>query len=181
MRAELRLSPAHPAQPRAIWAVRLVAQQGRGSSQIAGLRQSGSLKLLFPRPAGPALEGVLLKTAGGLTGGDRMQVDVTAEAAAHVILSSQSAERAYRAVKSTCAIVGVRLTAGAGARVDWLPQETILFDGAALTRSLIVDLDPTAPALLVEPVIFGRKAMAEVKRNGPRSSPATSAWMALPR
>lgn len=165
MLAELRMTPSDAAQPRAIGAVRLVARQGENSSQIAGLRQSGSLKLLFPRPNGAALDAVILNTAGGLTGGDKMQVDVTAEPAAHVTLSSQAAERAYRAVGSTCATVDVRLTVGAGARIDWLPQETILYDGAALTRTVRVDLHPTARALLVEPVIFGRKAMGEIVRD----------------
>ena len=160
--AELRLTPVDAAQPRAIGALRLTASHARGASQIAGLRQSGSLKLLFPRPVGVALEAVILNTAGGLTGGDRMQIEVTAEPAAHVILSSQAAERAYRALGRSCAEVAVRLQAGAGARLDWLPQETILFEGAALARTLQLDLHPTARALLVEPVIFGRKAMGEV-------------------
>ena len=162
MRAELHLTPADAAQPRAIGALRLTASHARGASQIAGLRQSGSLKLLFPRPVGVALEAVILNTAGGLTGGDRMQVEVTAEPAAHVILSTQAAERAYRALGRSCAEVAVRLQAGAGARLDWLPQETILYDGAALARTLQLDLHPTARALLVEPVFFGRKAMGEV-------------------
>ena len=47
----------------------------------------------------------------------------------------------------------------------WLPQETILYDGARLSRRLDVALDGDARLLLVEPVIFGRAAMGEVPRD----------------
>ena len=152
--------------PRAIGALRLLVSYQRASSQIRTLRQSGSLKALFPRPSGPALDVVLLNTAGGLTGGDRMDIDIATEAGAQVILSSQAAERAYRALGQSRAEVTLRLQAGAGARIDWLPQETILYDGSALVRTLQADLAPTARMLLVEPVIFGRTAMGEVVETG---------------
>lgn len=164
--AALTLTPAGAAPPRAIGNLRLAVSHDRGCSQIRTLRQSGSLKALFPRPSGPALDAVFLNTAGGLTGGDRMQIAVEAAAGAHVILSSQAAERAYRALGPTRAEVSVALTAGPGARIDWLPQETILYDGSALTRSLQADLAADARLLVVEPLIFGRLAMGEVVRFG---------------
>ena len=164
--AALTLTRPDAPPPRAIGGLRLCVSHARASSQIRTLRQSGSLKALFPRPSGPALEAVFLNTAGGLTGGDRMQIEVEAEAGAHVILSSQAAERAYRALGQSRAEVTLRLLAGAGARIDWLPQETILYDGSALIRTLQADLAPTARVLLVEPVIFGRAAMGEVVKIG---------------
>ncbi len=164
--AALTRTRADAPPPRAIGALRLSVSHERASSQIRALRQSGSLKALFPRPIGPALEVVLLNTAGGLTGGDRMQTEVEAEPGAQVILSSQAAERAYRALGHSRAEVTLRLQAGAGARIDWLPQETILYDGSALARTLQADLAPTARMLLVEPVIFGRTAMGEVVKTG---------------
>jgi urease accessory protein len=157
---------AHAAPPRAVGGLHLSVSFDRGRSNIRNLRQSGSLKALFPRPDGPALPAVMLNTAGGLTGGDRMQVSVAVEPDAHVILSSQAAERAYRAKGQSRAEVTVALRAGPRARIDWLPQETILFDGAALDRRLLADLAPDAKLLLVEPLIFGRVAMGEVVRHG---------------
>ena len=159
-------TPANAAPPRAIGALRLVVSQGRGASHIKTLRQSGSLKLLFPRPADAALEAVVLNTAGGLTGGDRMRVAAQVEAGAHLILSSQAAERAYRAVGQSQAEVAMDLVVGPGARIDWLPQETILYDGAALARNVQADLAEESRLLLVEPVIFGRAAMGEIVRSG---------------
>ncbi|NCO87192.1 MAG: urease accessory protein UreD [Rhodobacterales bacterium] len=148
--------------PRAQGALRLVARAARGGSVIDTLRTSGSLKALFPRAPGAALQAVFLNTAGGLTGGDRMEVDVAAEAGAHLVVASQAAERAYRAQPGSHAEVTVALRVAAGARIDWLPQETILFEGAALRRRLRVDLAPGGRVLLCEPVIFGRAAMGEV-------------------
>lgn len=149
------------AQPRAVGELRLSVVQVDGASRIANLRQQGSLKMLFPQARGPALDAVFLNTAGGLTGGDRMRLLAEAGPASHLVLSSQAAERGYRARGDTIARVRVNLSVGAGGRVDWLPQETILYDGAALDRRLTVDLAPDARALIVEPVIMGRVAMGE--------------------
>lgn len=46
--------------------------------------------------------------------------------------------------------------------MHWLPQETILFDGSALTRRLRVDLAPGGRLLLCEPLVFGRASMGEI-------------------
>ncbi|MCX7300177.1 MAG: urease accessory protein UreD [Rhodobacterales bacterium] len=135
-----------------------------GATRISGLRQQGSLKALFPHGAGPALEAVFLNTAGGLTGGDRMRIAAEVGPGARVVISSQAAERAYRARGPVPARVQVTLDVAAGGRVDWLPQETILFDGAALERRLVVDLGTGARALIVESAILGREAMGETVR-----------------
>ncbi|WP_296423316.1 urease accessory protein UreD [Yoonia sp.] len=145
--------------------MRLVAKRRGVASVIADLRQQGSLKALFPRAQGDALDVVFLNTAGGLTGGDRMRIDLVARAGVSVHVSSQAAERAYRAHPGQVARVDVGLEVAAGARVHWLPQETILFEGAALDRRLSVQLVGDATALIVEPVIFGRAAMGEVVRD----------------
>lgn len=128
---------------------------------ISNLRQEGSLKALFPKVRGRALQAVFLNTAGGLTGGDHMRIAATAQKDAHIVLSSQAAERAYRAQPNQVARAEVTFWLEAGARIDWLPQETILFDHAALDRRLSVHLDANATALIVEPIIFGRVAMGE--------------------
>lgn len=143
-------------------AARVAAGRRSGADRLLRLRQEGSLKVLLPHagPGGP-VEAVLLNTAGGLTGGDRLSLVAEAEERARLRLSTQAAERAYRS-DGGWAEVEARLAAGAGARVEWLPQETILYEGAALRRRLSVDLAVDARALLVEPVILGRRAMGEV-------------------
>ncbi|GMG84148.1 urease accessory protein UreD [Paralimibaculum aggregatum] len=152
------------AQPRAIGAVRLgVAAEG-GATRLARLRHEGSAKGFFPGtppPPGAPLEAVLLNTAGGITGGDRFAVTAEAGPGAWLSLTTQAAERAYRAQPGETGRLEVALAAGPGARIDWLPQETILFDGSSLARRLVVDLGAGASLLAVEPLVFGRVAMGE--------------------
>jgi urease accessory protein len=154
------LSEGHGAQ-RARGFAMVSAERRDGAVRLAGLRQEGSLKVLLPayRP-GEAVEAVLLNTAGGLTGGDRLRVAATAGLEARLVLSTQAAERAYRSAGGM-AEVEVALTVGPGGRLDWLPQETILYDGVALDRQLTLDLAPGGRALLLEPMILGRRAMGE--------------------
>ncbi|PYE84088.1 urease accessory protein UreD [Pseudoroseicyclus aestuarii] len=161
---EVQTPAPGPAQPRAVGAARIAVRQAGGISRLADLRQEGSLKLLLPRRSGAAVEAVLLYTAGGLTGGDAMEVAALAEAEAQLVLTTQAAERAYRARPGPPARVRAHLTASEGARLHWLPQETLLYDGASLDRRLEVDLAAGASALLCEPLILGRTAMGEVVR-----------------
>ncbi len=144
--------------------MRLLAKRRGDETVIGDLRQEGSLKALFPKVRGNALDAVFLNTAGGLTGGDRMTIAAEVAADAHLVMSSQAAERGYRAQPDEVAQVDLRLRAAAGGRIDWLPQETILFDQAAISRRMHVELTGDATALLVEPVILGRRAMGETVR-----------------
>jgi urease accessory protein len=80
-------------------------------------------------------------------------------------MTTQACEKVYRA-RDGQAVVSVELEAGPGGRIDWLPQETILFDGAALSRTLEADLAADAALLIVEAVVLGRTAMGETVRRG---------------
>ena len=106
----------------------------------------------------------MINTSGGLTGGDRFEVQATAQEDSHLILTTQAAERAYRSPSGT-ARVRTDLTVKRKAVFHWLPQEFILFDGAAVERQLTVDISPGAECVLVEPLIFGRRAMGETLTN----------------
>lgn len=160
--------PEAGAQPRAIGAVRLSTKpgpQGRATASVLdGLRVSGSLKLLFPRPSGVPLDAVLVNTAGGVTGGDRFSTEAHVGPGTSLSLTTQAAERAYRARGGVPGRVTTRITVAENANASWLPQETILFDGADLKRSLSVELAETARFLMVEPLVFGRAAMGEELR-----------------
>jgi urease accessory protein len=94
-----------------------------------------------------------------------MRFDVVAAPGAHITLSSQAAERGYRAHPGQIARSEVRLQVAGGGRIDWIPQETILFESAAIDRQMHAHLAGDATALIVEPIIFGRPAMGEDVRN----------------
>ena len=131
------------------------------NDNLGQLYQRGAAKALLPRTPGPAIEAVLVNTAGGITGGDnyRYQCD---SAASQVVLTTQAAERAYQSSTFDIASMDVRLTATKGAKLHWLPQETILFDGSRLARRIEVDLDETSECLILESLVFGRHAMGEM-------------------
>lgn len=131
-----------------------------GAVRLDALRQAGSGKAFLPRVHGPEPEIVFLNTAGGLTGGDRLSYHVSVGTGARALATTQTAERAYRAGEGA-AELDVSLDIEAGARLDWLPQETILFDGAALQRQTEVSLAGDAVVLMSEMVVLGRAAMGE--------------------
>lgn len=128
---------------------------------LDGLQQSGSFKCLFPRARGAALDAVLLNTAGGVTGGDQFTFSGHAATGTKLTVTTQACERAYKAQPDQTGRIRNRLSIASGARVNWLPQETILFNGSALDRCLKIDLAKDASLLMVEPLIFGRAAMGE--------------------
>jgi len=122
------------------------------------------LKLLFPHNPSEGLDAVLLNTAGGITGGDRFGIDVTVAAGTALTMTTQAAERAYRAQGAEVGQLVTRIQVKENARFNWLPQETILFEGSALARQLDIILETGARALVAEPLVIGRHAMGESLR-----------------
>ena len=131
-----------------------------GRTVVDRLHQYANAKIRMPRLHGPALEAVLINTAGGLTGGDHLAWSFAAAAGTRLVVTTQAAERIYRSAGGP-AVQHTSLSLGAGARADWLPQETILFEESALHRSLDADLSEGASLLAAETLVFGRKAMGE--------------------
>lgn len=153
-------------QPRARGEIRARFDRPAATQRLASLRQAGSSRALFPRTPSRSLQMVLTNTSGGVTGGDRFRTDVAVCDGATVTVTTQAAERAYRAQPGQVGRVTTTLRVDAGSCLNWLPQETILFDGCAFVRRLTLDVVPGASALLVEPLIFGRSAMGEAVKQG---------------
>ena len=140
-----------------------VSFKRRGAATVLdGLRQDGCLKARFPRTEAPDWPGaVTLNSAGGIAGGDRLTTRMSAGPGTAATIASQAAERVYRALPGLVSEVSTRLTVAPGAALEWLPQETILFDRCALRRRLEIDLAADAWFLGVESLVFGRAAMDE--------------------
>jgi len=165
-RSEPLLSAGLPPMQRTEGTARVAFKRTATGTRLARLHQGGAYKVRLPRgAAGAPPEAVLINTAGGLTGGDRMSAEVTAGGGCRALVTTQACEKIYRA-SDGIAEVEAHLTAEEGSRLDWLPQETILFDGARLKRRLLADLAPGATLLAAEAVIFGRAARGEVMRTG---------------
>jgi urease accessory protein len=143
----------------------LAARTLGGRTRIRELYQEGAAKIRLPDTFDASMEAVIINTAGGLTGGDRMNWSVAAGPDTRIDVTTQACEKIYKASAGT-AEVTTSIKVGAHARVDWLPQETILFDRARLSRRIDVDLADTASLLLCEIVVFGRAAMGERMLDG---------------
>ena len=154
-----------PMMERARGVARIALTGDRGITRLRENYQSGSAKVRFPRTDnGAPIEAILLNTGGGVTGGDHLSYAVSIDANAHGIATTQAAERVYRR-SAGVARIETKLAVAAGASLDWLPQETILFDKSALTRTLTADVDPTGRLLAVEAIVLGRAAMGETARS----------------
>ena len=152
---------ANRARGAAIFDVRLV----NGVTRRGRLHESGSLRVRFPSPEGEGLSAVFVNTAGGIAGGDRFDIDITAGEGAQLTLTTAAAEKVYRA-QAKAAELNISLKVAAGGRLAWLPQETILFDRARIARRIDIDLAEGASLVLCEIVVFGRTAMGERLRHG---------------
>ncbi|AZO20509.1 urease accessory protein UreD [Mesorhizobium sp. M1E.F.Ca.ET.045.02.1.1] len=151
---------SQPAAQRVAGRGRLFCGRAGGRTRLRRLYQDGSAKIRMPAVHGDPLEAVLINTAGGLTGGDRLGWEIEVGEGASASITTQACEKIYRAA-SDRAETTVSLDVGAGGRIAWLPQETIVFDRAAFVRTLDVKLAADAEALLLEATLFGRVAMGE--------------------
>jgi urease accessory protein len=136
-----------------------------GTTRRGRLHESGSLRVRFPSPEGEGLSAVFVNTAGGVAGGDRFEIDIVASAKARLTMTTAAAEKVYRA-EGRPAELAISLKVAPSARLAWLPQETILFDGAKVSRRIDIDVAEGGSLLLCEIVVFGRAAMGERLRHG---------------
>jgi urease accessory protein len=136
-----------------------------GVTRRGRLHESGSLRVRFPSPEAEGLSAVLVNTAGGIAGGDRFDIDITAGEGSRLTVTTAAAEKVYR-TPAAAAQLNIALRAESGAQLAWLPQETILFDRARIFRRIDIDLAEDASLLLCEIVVFGRSAMGERMLHG---------------
>jgi urease accessory protein len=148
-----------PSFVRAQSAVRATVMAVDGRSMPDRVFETGGLRIRFPRVGGP-VEGVLLNSAGGIAGGDTQDVAITVGAEAQATITTQSAEKIYKSDGFASRITN-RLDVAANGTLCWMPQETILFDQAQLTRTLDASLHPAATLTVCESVVFGRTARGE--------------------
>jgi urease accessory protein len=136
-----------------------------GATRRGALHESGSLRVRFPSPEAEGLSAVFVNTAGGVAGGDRFDIEIAASEGARLTLTTAAAEKVYRAT-GQAAELSIALKVADGAHLAWLPQETILFDRARMSRRIDIDLAESASLLLCEIVVFGRAAMGERMEQG---------------
>jgi urease accessory protein len=150
---------------RAAGRIALSAFATGGATRRRHVYEDGPLRVRFPNRGRPALEAVIVNTAGGIAGGDRHDIEVGLERSCALAVTTAAAEKVYRALGPP-AEISVRLSVAEGAWLEWIPQETILFDRARLMRRIEVELAGDASLLMAEAVVFGRSAMGEAVEQG---------------
>lgn len=135
-----------------------------GADGLKHLHQAGCAKVLIPRISGRMTEAVFLNTSGGVTGGDQLDYFAEVEANAQLCVTTQAAERVYKS-NSGAAEISNTVTVAAGSYLEWLPQETILFESSNLKRQLTIEMAKDARLLAVETLVLGRRAMGETLHN----------------
>lgn len=146
---------------RAEGSARVIFSGSERGTRIVDLFERSPVRIMFPRAGGAALnEAVLVNTAGGIAGGDQLECSVKMLPKASIAVTSQAAEKVYRALNQPARIT-TTLNVCENAELAWLPQETILFNGGRLHRKTEIDVDPGARVLALEWLVLGRAAHGE--------------------
>jgi len=146
--------------------IRLALSATDGHTRLADLYQAQPLRVLFPIPArGDIFQAAIACVSGGLVGGDRLKSAIAMGNGARALVIGQAAEKIYRSLGADCMIEN-SLSLGEGAWLEFLPQETILFDAARLRRHTSVTLATGARFLGGDIIVFGRKARGETLASG---------------
>jgi urease accessory protein len=151
---------------RAAGSCRLVLHGSARGTEIVDVFQRSPLRVLFPQVGGRAIEeAVLINSAGGIAGGDRLDLAITVGGTAAIALTTQAAEKVYRALDEP-ARISTKLTVGAAARLAWCPQETIVFNRARVDRRTHIAFSSGAELLALEWLVLGRAAYGETVTAG---------------
>ena len=150
---------------RAFGRIALSVKANEGVTRRARVDEAGSLRVRCPNATSDEMEAVILNTAGGIAGGDRFALTVSVGPAARLLVTTAAAEKVYRTLGPD-SVIDVTLSVAAGGSLAWLPQETILFDRARLSRSIEVALAADARLVLAEAIVFGRTGMGEAVEEG---------------
>jgi urease accessory protein len=159
-------NPSDKDLQRAEGSCRIVLSGSERGTRVMDVFQRSPIRVLFPRTQGAAVEeAVLVNTAGGIAGGDRLESCVTLLPNASIAVTSQAAEKVYRALNEP-ARIATKLKASEGAKLAWLPQEAIVFNRARISRKAEIELSSGAELLALEWLVLGRAAHGEDMKGG---------------
>jgi len=131
-------------------------------TRLSLVRHSGPLivqRALYPE--GPTIcHAIVVHPPGGIAGGDRLDITVDAAHGAHAVLTTPGAGKLYKGAGRP-AVQRVQVHVQPGACVEWLPQETIVFDAAEASLALDLRIEAGGIALAWEICTLGRHAMGE--------------------
>jgi urease accessory protein len=134
--------------------------------RIIDVFQSSPVRIMLPKvPGGEIEEAVLINTGGGIAGGDRLEYEIAALQNASIAVTSQAAEKLYRALDEP-ARIKTKLKVTGVAKLAWLPQETIVFNAARICRNTEIEVSSGSELLALEWLVLGRAAYGEEMTGG---------------
>jgi urease accessory protein len=136
-----------------------------GHTRRTRVEERGPQRVRFPKTEDRGCEALFVNTAGGIAGGDSLSVDLTVGTGAQLTAGTVAAEKIYRSTGSD-ATISLNIAVEDAASLHWLPEETILFDKARLSRRIDINLAAGATLVFAEALIFGRTAMGETISEG---------------
>ena len=150
------------------WRAQLALEFARRGEQtiLTKRRHSGPLVVQKPfYPEGAPCHCYLLHPPGGVVGGDELAIDIHVADQAHALVTTPAAGKFYRS-NGRLAKLEQKLSVADDALLEWLPQETIFFDGCHVHASTRIELDSAAKLVAGEIACLGRPASKERFTNG---------------
>jgi urease accessory protein len=151
-------------------------QNNQGKTQVDLAYCQAPLKIQSPfYPEGESIcHSVILHTAGGVVGGDRLLQSINLQPQSQVLITTPAASKIYRS-QGEKAHQEIRIKLNKNSYLEYLPQEMIVFNGGLFRQNLYIELDSNASWLGWEIIRFGRSARGEIFAQGEWSS-YTEVW-----
>jgi len=158
-----------PLEAEAGWKARLELEFERRGERTCIVRRRHEGPLVVQRPFYPESNGCchvyLVHPPGGVVGGDELELTIALRGSAHALVTTPAATKLYRSQAATARITQ-KLNVGSGSTLEWLPQETIAFDGSRSALHSLVELEAGAAFIGSEVLCLGRPAAKERFLNG---------------
>ncbi len=144
--------------------LRYTLRQGRTS---AWHLHEGALRVLAALyPEGDAVcHHVLVHPPAGMAGGDSVRVDLDLQAGAHALLTTPGATRFYRSLGASASQT-LHARVAEGARLEWLPLESLAYEDCIAENRAVFELAPGAEMMAWDMLALGRPAAGDAFTRG---------------
>lgn len=145
---------------------RHVGGAGQRPGTLLRHRHEGPLRIqkaLYPEGVSPC-HAIIVHPPGGIAGGDRLDIRIDSGPGSHGLVTTPSAQKWYGSARGNPA--GQQVQVGLEGALEWLPQETIVFNRAEVRSDIVVRAGRDASMIGWDHLIFGRRASGETFAQG---------------